>query len=421
MIISIDAKKSAFFHDVFSDLLASVVKEGSSRSIFRSFAGFDGYGFVGLGHEGSALLILSCLHGLPKNVEGEVLETLVLHACLQCKINSQTETVNFLSVFAALVMEYAAEPTKSYRCLFFLPVENLPDWLINSSILGHRLKIASSTSLRVNKTNLGRVLDTTEITEIDLANMQAVEVGIAARTPVEAVGIADRVCGVLRGAYYAAGSSNWSLAGKTRSSNRFGPSPGYLVREGRRPVEWAYVASATPQITRLPDKCPARTCLLLDRLARPVRQGSSRQVLADALVLFSSAADEKRAHNEFLGLWQTVECLSLVAGGDTTKVAANIGNLWRNGNETIRYQLLALAPIRNLLVHTGTYESDRQSANFLLTRIVREALIQFAQLSDKLSAKGQFLKLMSMMTLPPKLLTGKDLATKTVKHVRGLS
>jgi len=250
--------------------------------------------------------------------------------------------------------------------------------------------------------------------------MQPVEVGVAVRRPFEAIEAADRLSRALRGAYLLSQGESWRVAGGPSSSNRFKPSPLYSVRQGQKHVEWAYTPHVETGQTSLPDECPSRTRLVLRLLSRSPHPDTPRDILAKALSLYAAAGDAPLPHDRFLGMWQALEALSLADGGDTSRIARNIGNLWRNGAETVYYQLVALAPLRNKLVHVGEYNPHRQSATYLLNKIVQDAIVQFAQLSERLPTNEHYREVMSMMMFPKEKLETRAAAMKTVRWIRGL-
>lgn len=421
MALSIHSKRDAFLRDVLKGLFESVVPSDQPHSMLRTFSGVEGFGLKGWGHEGIALLILSCIQGLPSEYSAEELERLVMVAAIRCASLGKKDADAFISNLEPLVQIYVAERPSWFHCMFFLQANRLPPWVLDRPVLGVRLKRPPKVAWNATRHLLEQVVQLSEITREELATMQAVEVRVKAKGPQEAVSIADQVSRTLRGAYHAAGGPSWSMTGRSKSSNSFAPSPVYLVRRARIGIVNAYIPNVEVRVIGLPDDCPKRTDLLLDRLAKKPRHGSSREVLANAIALFAGASDERLAHHEFLGLWQAIESLSMVEGGDTTKVASSLGNLWRNGNDTVRFQLLALAPIRNKLVHVGEFDPERQSASFLMARIARDAFMQFAQLTDELKTRKQIMQAMSMMTLPPKNLKKKLVATRVVKHIRGVT
>ncbi|MBS1723475.1 MAG: hypothetical protein JSS66_11035 [Armatimonadetes bacterium] len=307
---------------------------------------------------------------------------------------------------------------KQFHCMFFLQLTEIPAWLLARPILGYRIQLAPKVAWRAATSALTLAYSRTDIKEMDVARMVPVEIRVQARTPREAIAIAGRVSGLMRGAYHVSQGGTWTFTGRDGSAHKFGPSPLYLLREGRKHVQLGYVQHFEPRTLTLPKERPAKMALLLDKLTKEPGRGTALEVLAEALGLFAASGDELQVQHEFLGVWQALERLSMAEGGDTNRVATNIGNLWRNGSETVHYQMLAVAPIRNKLVHVGDYDIERQSVTFLLTGILRDALVQFAQLTDKLKTKQHFLDLYSMMTLSPQALRTKREAIRVVEWVR---
>lgn len=420
-MLTVNQKKARFFKEIFNDALKTVIQPSTPHFSFRSYNDLPGYGLTGFGHEASALLLVSCIEGLPEEPHGDKLEELVLRALIASKIRDKASQEGFLEILAEFIQDFTNTAPKPFHCMFFLQVNAIPEWLLEKPILGYKIKLAPKVAWRAAATKLDRIYDLTEIKEIDIVQMIAVEIRVLAKDSQAAIAAAAKVSGIIRGSYHASQGDTWTMTGRAGPSSKFGPSPLFLVREGRKHIEWAYTPQFDPTSLTLPDQCPRRMALLLDCLSKEPKRHTPREVLAEALEVFAASGDEYRVQHEFLGLWQTLEKLSLADGGDTNRVATNIGNLWRNGSETIRYQLLAIAPMRNKLVHLGAYDVEQQSVTFLLIRIVRNTLIQFAQLTAKLKTKQHFLDVFSMMTLSPRALKTKSESTRVVRWMRGLS
>jgi len=420
MVITVDRSKEAFFDDVFKNTLKFVVPAGTPAQMIRTISGLEGHNLHGMGHESHALLLLDCLIGLPSGVRGDLLEDAVLKALVDCKNKSRPNKDGFLASLAQFCDEYTQLPSKRYRCMFFLQSLNLPDWVTSKPIVGYTIRPAPKAAWRSVSQRLSYICSQVDVNEEDLARMQAVEITVQGKQPEDAIQAADQVSRILRGAYLFPSGSSWSLLGSREASNKFKPSPLYIVREAQVHVQWAFIPRVDVCPISLPEQCAPTTSLMLDTLVRIPREASPREVLAQALGLLAVSGDASLAHDEFLGMWQALEVLSLVDNGSTAQVAAKIGNLFNNGHSTIRPQLLALAPFRNKLVHVGEYNSERQSATFLLSIIVRKALMQFAQLCEVLPKLSDFLDLQSMMTQGPSSLPTKGKTVQAVKFIRGL-
>lgn len=399
MALAVDSIDQGFFADIFKDAMRSVVPEGDPTSLSRRFAGYEGFSFSGFGHEGSAFLLLQCLRGVPIDIGGDLLEQFVLEAMLDCSIKGRRDQEGFLTSLTEIIQKYQESPSMRYACMFFLQVSNVPDWLLARPVLGHKIRRAPNIAWKASARITREIERRVGIRKLDLCQMVAVEVIVRCRRPQEAISMADRVSRVLRGAFFVSQGTSWSLGGVPKRGNEFGPSPLYLVRENRKHVQCAYTHNVERSLVRLPNGIHPRTSLMLDRLTSDPAAESPLRTLSDALELFAASGDEKLLQHRFMGLWRAIECLAMTSGGDTNRIAKRIGNLYKNGNETIQKQLQAVAPVRNQLVHAGAYEAGRQSVTFLLENIVRDTLIQFAQLSDKLPTKEHFMALCSMMTL----------------------
>lgn len=417
MSLSITSSKERFFKEVLDDAMKHVLPKGGSQ-LRRSYTGLEGYELAGIGHEVSALLLLSCIDGLPNDIDGSILEEFALKTFLKMKISGRPDCTGFLDLLWNEILEHKASESKSYHCMFFLQLSQFPEWLRDRTIMGYRIKPAPKVAVRVAKPHLQTICQQSNTSEAEIMSMVAVETRVVSKNPHLAIDVAYRVSGILRGSHHAARGATWYMAGTKHPSNDFAPSPIYLVRQGQNHVAWGYSPGATSSKVKIELLCPPKMTLLLDLLQRNPERNTPLEALRDALICFATSGDDTQTHHEFLGLWQALETLSMAEGGDTNKVAANIGNLWKNGSSTIRYQLLAIAPIRNSLVHSGSYDTERQSATFLLTSILRDSLIQFAQLCQKMKTKQHFIEMFSMMTLSPKALRTKSEAIRVVKWMR---
>jgi hypothetical protein len=352
MAITIESKKAAFFEVVLKDALKHVLPKGSRVASFSEIAGLEGYVLTGFANETQAFRLLYCFNGLPPSIRGEVLEYLVLKALIDCNIKDRPDKEGFVASLQSFIdAELRQRPTK-YQCMFFLQSTNLPTWILQSPILGFSLRPAPKSAWKSVSAHLARICSMASVDESSLAKMRAVEITVSAKQISEVIDSADQVSCVLRGAYELSQGLSWQYAMRS-TRNTIKPSPLYIVRTSRDHCAYAYVPGTEVKPVGLLDQCPRRTSDVLKELSKVPDRNSPSEVLTQALHLYAASGDELKPHNEFLSLWQALEALSLVEGGDTLRIARNIGNLWTNGNETVHHDLLALAPLRNKLVHSG--------------------------------------------------------------------
>jgi len=100
------------------------------------------------------------------------------------------------------------------------------------------------------------------------------------------------------------------------------------------------------------------------------QQGSTLELIADALRLYAQAMDTSLPDWRFLGFWQLAEAITISedVGGDTTKVAHRLSWLGpRIGLEAsgYRYTLVALGKQRNQFVHKGIGKVEEEDINIL--------------------------------------------------------
>ncbi|NPA72215.1 MAG: hypothetical protein GXO35_05225 [Gammaproteobacteria bacterium] len=99
-------------------------------------------------------------------------------------------------------------------------------------------------------------------------------------------------------------------------------------------------------------------------------KGSTLELIADSLRLYSQAMDTSLPHWRLLGFWQLAESITVAedVGGDTAKVAHRLSWLGSKiGLEAsgYRYTLLALGQKRNQIVHRGIGDVDEEDINIL--------------------------------------------------------
>ena len=386
--------------------------------MIRQFDEFPEWVFSGFGHEAVAFMILDCLSPLPSEISDEVMEEFVLKAMIECKAENKLGSGDFVDLFAARCSKYLAQPKVAYHCLFFLQVVEVPSWLLRKRILGVRLKMASKVGWKAAERYLNTSVEKAGITLEALQQMHAVEIKVEARDPVEAIATADEISRIIRGSYMASSGPPWILSGPRKSTNHFNPSPAYFVPIGTQHSEFAFLPRVATGFLRLPDECPATMGYLLKLLSDMPGKNSPKQVLQESLVLYAGSGDVASANEEFLSLWQVLERLSLVESGNTGHIAAGVANLWVNGVDTVRPQILALAELRNRLVHSGQFNPSRQSANFLLAKIVKDSLLQFARLSDELPSKLHVQELQSLMTIGKATLDTKEAVIQFARKMR---
>lgn len=367
MNIELDPAKRAFFKDVLCNALKTVIPPGGKAQMIRNVAGLDGHALAGAGHEVYALFLLNCLVGVPNEIPGDTQEHLVLKALVDCKNKRRATVEGFILSLGQFCEDYLNEPKKTFTCMFFLQLTSVPGWIYERTILGLRVRPASKTGWKAVKNQLELICVQSEIEVQDLDRIQAVEISVKAKRSEEAIRAADEVSNLLRASFHAAPTGYPLMGRPSGPSNEFKPSPLYLVRSEGKHICWAFVPHVEVLPISLPDALPPVMGLYLDRLRQSPRQGTPRQILAQAMSLFTVAGDSLLVQYEFLALWQTLEILALeTKHGNTSEVAARIGNFFRDGNTTLRCQLNALAPFRNDFVHGGLYDNERTSASFAL-------------------------------------------------------
>lgn len=103
----------------------------------------------------------------------------------------------------------------------------------------------------------------------------------------------------------------------------------------------------------------------------PASEKDTRALIVDALRLYTQALDAPRLHQQFLGLWQCAECLTMAStyGGDGRRTSARLATLARRSNlDTSRLAdvLKELYEYRNKIVHHGEHgQVDQDEVNFL--------------------------------------------------------
>ena len=108
--------------------MKTVVAVGAPTSLSMTMAGYEGFCFSGFGHEGCAFLLLQCLRGVPKGIDGDLLGHFVLEAMLDCSIKGRRNQEGFLTSLTEIVQKHQGSHLRRYACMFFLQVSNVPDW-----------------------------------------------------------------------------------------------------------------------------------------------------------------------------------------------------------------------------------------------------------------------------------------------------
>lgn len=417
--LRVKKSKERYFEKLLKAGFESVISKDQPHYVFSSNSGYEGIGFSGFGTEASACLVADCLDGLPPDIPGDEIDELVVKAFLDATQNGAKNLEGYLKSLSLLCSSHRASlSTQQYSCMLFLQSSNFPIWLNGQRVLGCSLKPATKISRDLIAGRLDYFCASIGFDPEVLDSMTAIEVTMRAASGRDAISIADQVLNVIRGAIRIADGTEWRFGYAAKHINRLKPSPFYFARAGEILSEWALVPGVLINTICLPETCPQIVKYFFDRVSENLSPNSSREVLAESLRLISASGDADSVADEFLCLWQALETMSLVEGGDTTRISANIANLWLDGNETILHQLQALAPLRNRLVHSGQYNLERQSTIYLMRNIVYNTAMRFAQLTDELPSRQHMVEFMSMMSTPASSLRIKSEALAVVSSIR---
>lgn len=103
----------------------------------------------------------------------------------------------------------------------------------------------------------------------------------------------------------------------------------------------------------------------------PASEKDTRALIVDALRLYTQALDAPRLHQQFLGLWQCAECLTMGSAhhGDGNRTSARLAALARDWSLDTSHLVDVLKELyghRNRIVHHGEHgQLDQDDVNFL--------------------------------------------------------
>ncbi len=130
----------------------------------------------------------------------------------------------------------------------------------------------------------------------------------------------------------------------------------YIFDEQRKYIVFAYNTPELPTSTGRLDADDVRLSIDLLKRIENIKNGSLKDILIEALLLYTVALDEIRPPYAFLHLWQILEILCLKDSSTTEKeVVKRVGGIFYN-NPILTDALWALYEKRNLLVHEGRIE-----------------------------------------------------------------